>query len=178
VKEATRLPESLLDRQREFLGFLRSRLGTEEAARDALQSAYVKAIEKADTIRDDDSTVAWFYRLLRNALVDAHRREQIVQKGLEHEQPEPRDEELFRAICTCVGGVIATLKPEYAELVRRVDLEGASVPEAARAAGITANNAGVKLHRARAALRDKLRGVCGACARHGCLDCRCQKQRV
>jgi len=122
MKEATRLPEPLLDRQREFLGFLRSRLGTEEAARDALQSAYVKAMEKADTIRDDDSTVAWFCRLLRNAVVDAHRREQIVQKGLEHEQPEPRDEELFRAICTCVGGIIATLKPEYAELVRRVEL--------------------------------------------------------
>jgi hypothetical protein len=34
MKEATRLPEPLLDRQREFLGFLRSRLGTEEAARD------------------------------------------------------------------------------------------------------------------------------------------------
>jgi RNA polymerase sigma factor (sigma-70 family) len=178
VKETTRLPEPLLNQQREFLGFLRSRLGTEEAARDALQSAYLKAMEKADTIRDEDSTVAWFYRLLRNALVDAHRREQIEQKRLEREEPEPHDEELFRAICTCVGGVIDTLKPEYADLLRRVDLDGASVPEAARAAGITANNAGVRLHRARAALRDKLKSVCGACARHGCLDCRCQKQRA
>ncbi len=178
MKEATRLPEPLLHRQREFLGFLRSRLGTEEAARDALQSAYVKAMERAATIKGDESTVAWFYRLLRNALVDAHRREQIEQKRLELEQPEPHDEDLFRAICTCVGGLIATLKPEYVELLRRVDLEGASVPEVARASGITANNAGVKLHRARAALRDKLKSVCGACARHGCLDCGCRKQRV
>jgi RNA polymerase sigma-70 factor (ECF subfamily) len=176
VNEAMRLPEPLLERQREFIGFLRARLGTEEAARDALQSAYVKAMEKAGTIRDDESTVAWFYKLLRNAVVDAHRRQQSEQKSLTLEQPEPQDEDLFRAVCICVGGVIDTLKPEYADLVRRVDLEGASVPDVARAAGITANNAGVKLHRARAALRDKLLGVCGACARHGCLDCRCRKQ--
>jgi hypothetical protein len=32
----------------------------------------------------------------------------------------------------------------------------------------------VRLHRARATLRDKLRVVCGACARHGCLDCSCR----
>jgi len=115
---------------------------------------------------------------VRNGLIDAHRRHQVEQKSLEHERPEPRDEDLFRAICTCVGGVIDTLKPEYKELLRRVDLEGASAAEAARATGITANNAGVRLHRARAALRDKLKAVCGACARHGCLDCRCQRQRL
>ena len=178
MNEAAHVPQILLDRQSEFLGFLRSRLGTEEAARDALQSAYVKTLEKANGIRDDESTVAWFYRLLRNALVDAHRRQQVEQKSLRHEQPAPEDQDLFRAICTCVGGVIETLKPEYADLLRRVDLEGASAPEAARATGITANNAGVRLHRARTALREKLKAVCGACARHGCLDCRCQKQRL
>jgi RNA polymerase sigma-70 factor (ECF subfamily) len=178
MNQPRRLPEPLLERQREFVGFLRARLGTEEAARDALQSAYLKAMEKAHTVRDDESTVAWFYRLLRNALVDAHRRQQAEQKSLQQEPSGAQDEDLFRAICTCVGGVIETLKPEYGDLLRRVDLEGASVPEAARVVGITANNAGVKLHRARAALRDKLRGVCGACARHGCLDCRCQKQRL
>jgi RNA polymerase sigma-70 factor (ECF subfamily) len=177
-KDAAQVPQPLLDRQNEFLGFLRARLGTEEAARDALQSAYVKALEKAHAIRDDESAVAWFYRLLRNALIDAHRRQQVEQTSLEHQQPEAQDEELFRAVCTCVGGVIETLKPEYKDLLRRVDLEGASAADAARATGITANNAGVRLHRARAALRDKLKVVCGACARHGCLDCRCQNQRL
>jgi DNA-directed RNA polymerase specialized sigma24 family protein len=58
MNDASRLPQPLLERQREFLGFLRARLGTEEAARDALQSAYLKATEKADTIRDDESTSA------------------------------------------------------------------------------------------------------------------------
>ena len=42
MKELTRLPEPLLHRQREFVGFLRSRLGTEEAARDAYARAALR----------------------------------------------------------------------------------------------------------------------------------------
>ena len=179
MSDAVRLPEPLLKRQREFLGFLRARLGSEEAARDALQAAYLKAIEKAHTIDDEESTTAWFYRLLRNALVDSRRRRQVETQMLEREKAEIEvtggDDDLFRAVCSCVGGVIETLKPDFAGLLRRVDLEGASVPEAAREAGLTRSNAGVRLHRARAALRDRLREVCGACSRHGCLDCRCRK---
>ena len=34
--DSPRLPEPLLQRQREFLGFLRARLGSEDAAQDAL----------------------------------------------------------------------------------------------------------------------------------------------
>lgn len=44
-------------------------------AEDILQSAYIKAIEHGSEIRDDESTVAWFYRLLRNAITDSYRRE-------------------------------------------------------------------------------------------------------
>jgi RNA polymerase sigma-70 factor (ECF subfamily) len=71
----------------------------------------------------------------------------------------------------------AGLKPDWATIVRRVDLEGTSVPEVARDEGIAPNAAVVRLHRARGALRDKLRVVCGACARHGCLDCGCRPRR-
>jgi RNA polymerase sigma-70 factor (ECF subfamily) len=70
-----------------------------------------------------------------------------------------------------------TLKPAHAHLIRRVDVDGASVPEVASEEGITRNNAAVRLHRARAALRNKLKLVCGACARHGCLDCGCPRRR-
>jgi RNA polymerase sigma-70 factor (ECF subfamily) len=78
-----------------------------------------------------------------------------------------------------VHELVPTLKPEWARIVRRVDLEGASVPVAAREEGITPNAAAVRLHRARAALRDKLRIACGACAREGggCLECDCHRRR-
>ena len=68
--------------------------------------------------------------------------------------------------------IVETLKPEYATVIRRVDLDGASVAEFARESGITANNAGVRLHRAHDALRRQVARSCGTCAEHGCEACR------
>jgi RNA polymerase sigma factor (sigma-70 family) len=167
------------ERQR-FLGFIRSQLGSPELAEDVLHTAYMKALQKANTIRDDGSTVAWFWRVLRNVITDVYREHAAEARALEKVQrwadaEGPDEPEIRNAVCRCVSGVLETLRPEYASLVRRVDLEGVPVPEAAREEGITPNNAGVRLHRARAALRDRLRETCGACAEHGCLDCGCKR---
>jgi len=80
---------------------------------------------------------------------------------------------LHEQVCACIKSLVETLKPEYAAAITRVDLEGASVAEYAREAGITANNAGVRLHRAHEALRRQVALSCSTCADHGCLDCRC-----
>lgn len=114
--------------------------------------------------------MAWFYRLLRNALADRSRRRATEERALQAEAAEATeagDEPLHGAVCQCIGAALDGIAPQSASLVKRVDLEGAGVSEASREAGITANNAGVKLHRARAALRDELRAICGACAAHG-----------
>lgn len=169
--------EQLAALKSDFLRFVRARTESQADAEDLLQAAYVKAAEKAGTIRDGESTVAWFYRLLRNALVDARRARGRAEAAASDPLEEATDPELHRAVCRCVGDLVPTLKPDWALLVRRVDLEGATVPEVARDAGITPNAAAVRLHRARGALRDKLRVVCGACARHGCLDCGCRPRR-
>jgi RNA polymerase sigma-70 factor (ECF subfamily) len=168
----------LAARQKQFLSFLQPRLGDLAAAEDVLQAAYLRATEKADTIRDDESSVAWFYRLLRNAVTDVRRgtaREEWVLAEGKLANSAEEETELKGAVCHCVSGLAETLKPAHARLLRRVDLDGASVLEVAGEEGITPNNAAVRLHRARAALRDKLKLVCGACARHGCLDCGCPK---
>jgi DNA-directed RNA polymerase specialized sigma24 family protein len=76
-------------------------------------------------------------------------------------------------VCACVLSLVDTLKPEYGAAIRRVDLDGVSVRGYAEEAGITPGNAGVRLHRAREALRRQLARGCGTCLMHGCLDCRC-----
>jgi RNA polymerase sigma-70 factor (ECF subfamily) len=169
--------EELVALKSEFLGFVRARTGSAADAEELLQAAYVKATEKLETVRDDESTVAWFYRLLRNAIADVGRERRRAESPLHDPAPAATDPVLHRAVCSCVNDLVPTLKPEWATLVRRVDLEGASVPEVARDEGITPNAAAVRLHRARGALRDKLLVVCGACARHGCLDCGCHRRR-
>ncbi|MBJ6761407.1 RNA polymerase sigma factor [Myxococcaceae bacterium JPH2] len=172
---------ALVDNHRRFLSFLERRVGSRAIAEELLQAAFVKSLEKGGMLRDGEGAVAWFYRLLRNALVDHYRRQAAEGRALEREAREAQeaseDPELKVAVCACVGDLLSTLKPEYADIVRQVDLEERAVPEVAREVGITANNAGVRLHRARQALRKQLERSCGTCASHGCLDCACRSKR-
>lgn len=81
---------------------------------------------------------------------------------------------LHDAVCQCVGGLIPTLKPEYADVLRAVELDGEAVATVAGRLGITPGNASVRLHRARQARRQRLEAACGTCTEHGCLDCTCK----
>lgn len=159
-----------------FLAFLERRVRDRDVAEELLQQAFVRAAERGHTLRAQDSATAWFYRLLRNAIVDHQRRRGSEQRAVEAAAREPTDvdDELFDTVCQCVRVLLGTLKPEYAEMVRRVDLEGVSVAELAREKGLSPNNAGVRLHRARKALHRQLVASCGTCATHGCRDCTCK----
>lgn len=170
---------ALVDNHDRFLSFLEGRVGRREIAEEILQDAYVRGLDRGATLRDGDSATAWFYRLLRNAVIDHHRRRDVERRALEVVAGEPEpvepppDEALMEAVCACVGSLIGGLKPEYAEALRRVELDGASVQAYAGATGITPNNAAVRLHRAREALRRQLVRCCGTCADDGCRDCTC-----
>ena len=161
-----------------FLRFLHPRVGSREAAEEILQAAFVKSLERGDSIRDGESAVAWFYRLLRNATIDYYRHRAVESRALERhaaENPEALfDADLEDAVCGCIKSLIGTLKTDYAEILRLVDLEGASLLEVARTEAITVNNATVRLHRARQALRKRLEQTCGTCTEHGCLNCTCE----
>jgi len=166
-----------------FKAFLTARVGSEAEAEDILQNGLIKALKRAGELQDEARLTAWFYQLLRNAVVDHYRAQGTTKR---------RHDELGRMIaglgediaaapkgwesqlCGCLGGVIATLKIPQAELLRRVDLEGKSVQEAARALKLTPNNASVILHRARKELRVRLERFCGACADGACLSCDCR----
>ncbi|MGZ5443599.1 MAG: RNA polymerase sigma factor [Thermoanaerobaculia bacterium] len=172
----------LVDSHRQFLGFLERRLNDRALAEDILQDAFVKSLEKAESIRDDESAVAWFYRLLRNAIIDHHRRGQTRNRALDLLAGELKDAvepppEIHGAICSCVGELAANLKPEYAEAIRRVEVDGVPVQAFAGEAGISANNAAVRVFRAREALRKQVQASCRTCAEHGCLDCTCGKKK-
>jgi len=171
--------KTLVANHRRFLAFLERRVGSREVAEDILQDAFVRGLEGTSRLRDADSALAWFYRMLRNALIDHWRRRSAEQRASdrlaeEDEETAPAaDAELMDTVCACVGDLLQTLKPEYAEALRRVDLDETSVKEYAETAGISANNASVRLFRGREALRQQVRRACGTCADHGCLDCRC-----
>lgn len=167
----------LVQNHREFLRFLERRVGDRAVAQDILQEAFVRGMSKLDALNSEESSVAWFYRILRNALTDHYRRRASGDRKLaafaaELEDPVPA-EEVQTAVCQCVARLADTLKPEYSEALRRIELDGVSVKDYAAEAGISSNNAAVRVFRAREALRKQVVRSCGTCADHGCLDCTC-----
>lgn len=167
---------TLVANHRAFLAFVQKRVGDRALAEDILQDAFVRGVERFDSVRD--SAVAWFYRVLRNAIIDHRRR--AAAAGRRHESwlaesqvTGATDEELHALVCGCVAQLADTLKPDYAAALRRVEIDGLSVKDYAQEAGISSNNAGVRVFRARQALRKQVARACGTCAEHGCLDCSC-----
>jgi RNA polymerase sigma-70 factor (ECF subfamily) len=173
--------QALVENHRTFLRFLERRVGNRDVAEDLLQEAFGRALEHVDALRQHESSVAWFYRVLRNAVIDHYRRTDAGRRAmdafahdLEEAVPPP---DVQDAICECVGTLARSLKPEYAEALRQIDIEGLPVKQFAAREGISAGNAGVRVFRAREALRRQVVASCGTCAEHGCVDCRCGKPR-
>jgi RNA polymerase sigma factor (sigma-70 family) len=174
-KPTAEVVATLVASHREFLAFVQRRVGGDRAlAEDIVQEALVRSVERAGEIRE--SAVGWFYRMLRNAIIDRSRRAAVARQRLDAlaaELDTIEDPELENVVCRCVGELASTLKPEYADALRKVDVDGMAVKDYAAHAGITASNAGVRLFRARAALREQVARACGTCATHGCVDCTC-----
>jgi RNA polymerase sigma-70 factor (ECF subfamily) len=171
--------QSLLDLRRQFLAFVQRRVEDRAIAEDILQTAYLRAIESSGNLRENESAVAWFYRILRNAIVDNYRRRATEGAALERWAHELETETAINSLleetaCECIVNVLEILAPAYASLLREVDLGETTLSEYAAAHGITPGNAAVRAHRARTALRKRLIQCCGTCSTHGCLDCICQ----
>lgn len=167
--------DTLVASHRDFLAYVERRVHDRALAEEIVQDALVRNLDKLGEIRD--SAVGWFYRVLHNAIVDharrraaADRRLAAVAAELEAGAEEP---ELRATVCRCVSRLASTLKPEYADALAQIDVGGTAVKDYAAQSGITATNAGVRVFRAREALRKQVVRACGTCAEHGCVDCTC-----
>ncbi|MFZ5894709.1 MAG: RNA polymerase sigma factor [Myxococcota bacterium] len=166
----------LVESHRAFLDFVQRRVGDRDTAEEIVQSALVSNLGKLETVRE--SAVGWFYAVLRNAIVDYRRRKTTADKRLQAYASDAElnaadDGELHQIVCKCVGELATTLKPEYADALRQIEIEGLPVKDYAERVGISPSNAGVRVFRAREALHKQVVRSCGTCATHGCVDCTC-----
>ena len=167
--DRARVANVLVENHRAFLRFLERRVGDRALAEDLLQDAFTRNLDRLSDV-PDEGLGPWFYRVLRNAAIDRHRRSGAEERALTAFAQELADtaqpaEDVHREICACVGRLASTLKPEYAEVLKAVDVEETPVKAFAEAAGLSASNAGVRLFRAREALRKQVAASCGTCAR-------------
>ncbi|HKP96950.1 MAG TPA: sigma-70 family RNA polymerase sigma factor [Fibrobacteria bacterium] len=163
-----------------FRNFLRRHVQSDVVAEDLLQQAILNAVRHKNDWDEKENFLAWFYRVLRNVLTDHYRTRASEQRkmdaliseaagsGMMADSAEERNQ-----LCGCFESLLPSLKGEYADLIRKIDLGGEDPATVAQGLGISYNNLSVRLHRARNSLRLSLEKTCGICTRHGCLDCTC-----
>ena len=157
---------TLLENQRAFLRYLERRVGVRALAEDILQVAFAKVVARPEQAPAEEAIIPWFYRTLRNAAIDQFRRRGAAERAHEafgreletHEQPT---REMEGEICACVSRLATTLKPEYAEALQAIDVGGTPVKAFAEQNGLSSSNAGVRVFRAREALKKRVTESCG-----------------
>ena len=156
--------------------FLALRLGSAAEADDLLRNSLLRALQGCDRLRRQERVVPWFQRILGNAVTDHLRERQKKRLRAERRLIElasqpvlERDADWTTALGTCVEGLLPLVKPRYAELIRRIDLNGELRLIVARDLKMSRGAFDVALHRARHALRGRLEVFCGAWSRESCL---------
>ena len=171
---ATDVVRATVVAQREQLvALVRSRVGGTLDADELVQSAIARALEHAIELRDPSRAAAWLKRVVRNVLIDELRSRRAPLLPVDdHELSAISDD--WTIDCWCVLVQAETLKPEYAAILRRVIIDGAPIKQVALELAITENNAMVRLHRARGALKERLRAHCGTTTARSCAECGCE----
>ena len=168
----------LIDR-RKFLNFVQTSVHDPVEAEEILQRVSLKVVARAATLRDPARAKAWIYRLLRNEITDHFRRLAVHTRRtaeLSNEIPMGASAHGWAdrpRLCPCAGEELANLRPNYAEALRGMEMQGEAIATYAARKQLSVNNATVLLHRARKALRARLQTRCGTCAGPGCFDRGC-----
>jgi len=171
---SSRVRDAIADQRDRLLALVRRHAGPTVDADEVVQAAAERALARSEQLRDADRVEAWIARIARNAAIDELRRRNSAFIPLHDiELPAHEDHDVD---CGCVLVQAAALKPEYALILKRVDIDGAAVTEIARELGLTANNAMVRLHRARKALRVAMVAHCGTASVQSCAQCGCRER--
>ncbi len=177
--------QALVEGRRQILGYLRRQLGSVDEAEDVLQTFVARALSRSGDLRDVRTVRGWLSRILATSIADHQRqaarrrqRETVMSPEQFDTLPPEHDPDLDEAVCNCLYKLLPTLSPDHAEVIWRIDLMEETREAVAARLGITVNALGVRLHRARQALKRRLEEMCLTCPVHGYLDCGCEQAEL
>ena len=156
-----------------------SRLVGEEEAEDVAQEVFLRVDRGLEGFRGESSIGTWIYRIARNAVLDRLRSRpawlesarQLQTHGSE-EDPEDimsqlPDEQaslerylIGKEMSECIRGRVDTLPESYRRVLVLSELIGMTNAEIASALGVSEGAGKIRLHRARALLREDLGTHC------------------
>lgn len=152
----------------ELRSFLVTRVPSEAAAEDILQNAFLRAHERLSSGEVLEKPRAWLFQIVRNLVVDAHRRRArnraLVDKVAREPAPPTAsvemDEEAFELVARSLPLFIDRLDPPYREALYMTEIEGLTQAEAARHAGISLPGMKSRVQRARKLVHGALTRCC------------------
>lgn len=173
--------QALAEHAGSFRAFVRKRVPSAEID-DVLQLAAMRAVERATSLEDPERVVAWLYRIHRNVIADVRRKRESRQRVLDSAALDRAASALpatsmtpapSASACACSLAQAKGMNASYAEILELVDMGDLTIAEAAEVLGVSTNNATVRLHRARKALRRRMLEHCGVTSLRDCTSCRC-----
>lgn len=157
---------------RHILAMVRER----SLAEDLTQDTYARALERVDQLRDPQAALAWLYRIATTVALDRLRRQrpstvpldtvapvgEEAEQAAERERPPTLLEGALESaeMSACVQGYLAALPDDYRIAILLHDAHGLSNPEIADLLGCSLATAKIRVHRARARLRETLNSAC------------------
>jgi len=108
-----------------FEAFLRRRVEDDFLVQDLLQQSLVKAIQEQHSLNNEESVVPWFYRILRNTVIDyyrakasekARRNDYLVEAQVLADNHVPSLDEVKATVCRCLDDARSVLRPGYSDL--------------------------------------------------------------
>lgn len=135
---------------------------TSSEAEDAVQDALLAAGTHLQSYRGDGPLEGWLVRMVANACSHMrrgrkndrklHDPEAIMRSG----EPSPEQRAMVGELASALGEALLELEPANRTIVLLSEGEGWTAPEIGEELGMTPGAVRVRLHRARARLRDRL----------------------
>jgi RNA polymerase sigma-70 factor, ECF subfamily len=139
-----------------------------EDAQDVLQDTLFAAARAVHGFRGSSSVSTWLYAIARSFCIKKRRRrvfapevvsletEALRAQAARDKAPDPERSLAHRELATALESAIASLEPEYREVLLLRDVEGLSAAEVAEVTGLSVAAVKSRLHRARGAVRGRL----------------------
>ncbi len=167
--------------QPKILGFLSRMLGVNEAE-DLTQEVFVKVDKTLNEFRGEAQLSTWIYRIATNAALDRRRSSSFKQQAREcvsdhsssESETEPEDKNVWtgekkqnidqqlirKEMNSCIREYIDQLPEDYRTILVLSEVEGFKNREIAEILEVSLDTVKIRLHRARAKLKERLSSHC------------------
>lgn len=173
--------QALYDENHPKVRRLLVRIAGPDEAEDLAQVVFAKAAQALPRFRGDAQVPTWLYRIAVHVASDWLRSRSAKEAKVtvelldgyagdgcspfghlvsEENNASPEQELIRKQMCDCIRGVVGQLPEKHRTVLMLAELGGLTDDELAQTLEISRANAKVRLHRARAALRQKLEMRC------------------